>query len=339
MSRVPPPTISDRELLELIVEAEFGEGDGEAQGRLDAALAGDADGQRRADEVYRTWDLLGTLPAPRATAPHLLQRRAIPLMHRARPRIAPLVGRAVAASLAVAAAGLGVVAILHEPDKGARGFIVATQRAEHRIARLPDGSSVELSGDTEVRVRYSERGRNITLVRGEALFEVAHNPARPFIVKAGNGEVRALGTAFDVALKRSGVRVTVTKGVVRVTAAAAAGQRSATLRVGQQLSYGEPPSGGSAAAISAPRAVDVASALDWRQGLLEFHGEPLSEVIEEVNRHTTGRVELIDQREAGTPIYGVLRAGDLDGLASILRDRKQSAAQSGETIRIHRPID
>src|SRR3546814_15947317 len=78
-------------------------------------------------------------------------------------------------------------------------------------------------------------------MRGQALFEVTHNAARPLIVKAGKGEIRALGTAFDVDLTRREVIVNVTKGVVRVTAprVGSGEAQSATHEVGQQLSYSD----------------------------------------------------------------------------------------------------
>src|SRR3546814_16966564 len=69
MSRVPPPTIGDNELLGLVVEAEFGEGDADARARLADVLARDPGAKRRADDIYRMWDLLGTLPAPRKWTP------------------------------------------------------------------------------------------------------------------------------------------------------------------------------------------------------------------------------------------------------------------------------
>src|SRR3546814_11492778 len=105
--------------------------------------------------------------------------------------------------------------------------------------------------------------------------------------------------------------------------------QSANLEVGQQLSYSDRGSNGAGAIISSPHRVDIASALSWKRGMLEFHGEPLSQVIEEVNRHAVGRVVLLDPSEADTPVSGVLRAGDPDGLASTLQ--APTAPRSGTT--------
>src|SRR3546814_837311 len=218
MSRVPPPTIGDNELLGLVVEAEFGEGDADARARLADVLARDPGAKRRADDIYRMWDLLGTLPAPRKWTPSRTAAGIARLKFRPRSMFTPLVARAVAASLIFAIAALGALSLFHSPDSEASSFMVATQKAERRVARLPDGSTVEMSGDSAIEVRYSKGRRDIRLMRGQALFEVTHNAARPFIVKAGKGEIRALGTAFDVDLTRREVIVTVTKGVLRVNA-------------------------------------------------------------------------------------------------------------------------
>src|SRR3546814_5876232 len=95
--------------------------------------------------------------------------------------------------------------------------MVATQKAGRRVARLPDGSTVEMSGDSAIEVRYSKGRRDIRLMRGQALFEVTHNAARPFIVKAGKGEIRALGTAFDVDLTRSEEHTSELQSLIRIS--------------------------------------------------------------------------------------------------------------------------
>src|SRR3546814_12291257 len=75
----------------------------------------------------------------------------------------PLVARAVAASLIFAIAALGALSLFHSPDSEASSFMVATQKAERRVARLPDGSTVEMSGDSAIEVRYSTGRRDISL--------------------------------------------------------------------------------------------------------------------------------------------------------------------------------
>src|SRR3546814_12777481 len=109
--------------------------------------------------------------------------------------------------------------------------------------------------------------------------------------------------------------------------------QSANLEVGQQLSYSDRGSNGAGAIISSPHRVDIASALSWKRGMLEFHGAPLSQVIEEVNRNAVGRHVLLDPSEADTPVYGVLRDGDLEGIASILKERHETRARHAPQVR------
>src|SRR3546814_19714265 len=99
MSRVPPPTIGDNELLGLVVEAEFGEGDADARARLADVLARDPGAKRRADDLYRMWDLPGTLPAPRKWTPSRTAAGIARLKFRPPPMFPPLVPRAVGVSL------------------------------------------------------------------------------------------------------------------------------------------------------------------------------------------------------------------------------------------------
>lgn len=92
----------------------------------------------------------------------------------------------------------------------------AADVGEQRSIRLPDGSTVELNSRSRLRVRFTEAERTVELLEGQALFNVAKNPARPFIVRSDETRVRAVGTQFDVYKKRSGTIVTVVEGRVAV---------------------------------------------------------------------------------------------------------------------------
>src|SRR6185503_5173686 len=111
---------------------------------------------------------------------------------------------AAAASIIVAAVALGFY--WHAFTTKAT---FETALGERATVTLPDGSTVQLNSASRVRVDYSMSSRVITLERGEAFFTVAHNADRPFWVTSGKGWVRAVGTAFDVYLNRSRVRVIV----------------------------------------------------------------------------------------------------------------------------------
>jgi transmembrane sensor len=94
--------------------------------------------------------------------------------------------------------------------------VYTTGIGEQRSLTLEDASFVELNSKSRVRVNYSAKERTVELLAGQALFKVAKNPARPFIVRTGDTSVRAVGTQFDVYRKSSGIVVTVIEGKVAV---------------------------------------------------------------------------------------------------------------------------
>jgi transmembrane sensor len=159
--------------------------------------------------------------------------------------------------------------------------------------RLSDGSSVALGGNTKLAVTLSTRARSVELFRGEAWFRVAHDAKWPFVVHAGGGAIRAVGTAFLVTRDSDRVVVAVTEGIVAITPARAtrilaalSREKSSSIpgrpiRVssGQQLSYHD---NGTVASL-AP--VDAHAATAWTHGRLVFDDEPLRYVIESLNRY------------------------------------------------------
>src|SRR5690606_31466403 len=155
--------------------------------------------------------------------------------------------------------------------------LYVTAVGEQREITLLDGSHVRLDTDTRMRVRFNEGTRRILLDRGQALFEVAHRAQQPFVVQAGDTEVTALGTRFDV--RRSadvrGARVTLVEGSVAVTGGDGVNRRDWRLQPGEQLN--------TAARSAKPRSVDVTVATSWAKGRLVFQNTPLQDAVAEVN--------------------------------------------------------
>ncbi|HXW71111.1 MAG TPA: FecR domain-containing protein [Methylocella sp.] len=159
-----------------------------------------------------------------------------------------------------------------------------TGTGETKRLMLADGSHVELNAKSAIAVYYSGGQRRLTLLAGEALFEVTPDPARPFVVEAAGGTAAALGTSFDVALTTNAAHVTVTEHRVAV----ASGGGIVTVEEGQQTAYGdnsapEPPSPANPDRITA-----------WRRGKLIFENTPLGEVIEALGRYHHGQVYFVD---------------------------------------------
>src|SRR5580700_270630 len=191
-----------------------------------------------------------------------------------------------------------------------RGEVYVSGVGEVRRVTLPDGSSMLLNTASRAALHFSERAREVTLLEGEGLFEVTKDPARAFIVRAGAVSVRAVGTAFAVRALNERVDVTVAEGVVEVAESKVSSQP-------QTVSADE------AASISASEGVKVERIthaqverhLAWRDGMLSFDGERLSEAVEEINRHNDLKILIDDPALAGRPVVGIFRSSDTEGFA------------------------
>lgn len=202
-----------------------------------------------------------------------------------RVRAAPAAKRSlrlglVAASLILAAGASAAVLVRPYLDKPLELATAVGQRAEHRLS---DKSVVTLAADSGVSVRYSPGGRDIALTKGDAVFDVTKDAKRPFRVQAGDTQVTAVGTTFEVERVDDAVQVRVFEGVVRVTRNGAE----------QRLAKGEwlmlvsnrAPVGGR---------LDAGSYDAWRSDWLDADGLPLKYVIARLNRYTTQSVALHD---------------------------------------------
>ncbi|MCW0234729.1 MAG: FecR family protein [Ferrovibrio sp.] len=178
-----------------------------------------------------------------------------------------------------------------------------TAVGERRRIDLPDGSQVELAADTAISVTMESGLRRIALHRGQAYFQVASDAARPFVVAAGNGEIRALGTAFDVRIGQDDVRVAVSEHAVAVTVDG--GRETIRLGEGNALQFGRH---GIGPAVPA----DIASVLAWRQDRLFFQEAPLAEVVADLDRYRPGRIVIADAGIAALPVTGFFHAAQAE---------------------------
>lgn len=191
----------------------------------------------------------------------------------------------------------------------------STAIGEQRQVALEDGSTLSLNTDTLVEVEINDQRRQLRLWRGEAHFEVAHDTARPFVVATGHYAVRAVGTAFNIRLRKGDdTDVLVTDGTVRVTGTSL--QREGTaLTAGHVLELRNDGS----TRIRLLAAEQVSAAMAWRQGAIDLYGQTLAEAIEEIARYTPRRVRLTDAQLGRQRIVGYSRTGDLGALLQSLQ--------------------
>lgn len=190
--------------------------------------------------------------------------------------------------------------------------VFTTTVGERSTFRLPDNSVVTLGTDSAIRVDHWDRERRLSLLRGQAYFDVAKDKTRPFIVAVGDKTVTAVGTAFDVRLDPSKLSVTLVEGRVRIAGVSSKGPRRLEVSAGSRF----------VAAANADwtiAAVDTAKESAWVQGRLVFDGEPLSTVIAEMNRFSARKLTVSDPALAATPVSGVFKTGQVEAFAGALR--------------------
>jgi transmembrane sensor len=205
----------------------------------------------------------------------------------------------------------------------------ATRTGEEKSVQLPDGSSLQLNSRSRIRVRFSEHEREVDLLEGQALFKVAKDSTRPFVVHSDSARVRAVGTQFDVYKKDSGTTVTVVEGRVAVLAKPHEGPNLATLDAGAPdaiiLMAGEQVTVAPSTATK-PRKADVATATAWTQHQLVFDSTPLTAVAQEFNRYNVRQLIVSDDGLQDFHVTGIFSSTDPASLLRFLR------AQRGITV-------
>ena len=184
----------------------------------------------------------------------------------------------------------------------------ASNVGEVREITLPDGSIVTLNTNALLRERYDGGTRRLTLLRGQAEFDVEHDPSRPFIVEAGGRDITALGTIFDVWLQSDGLTVTQIEGVVEVTERATntpdTAPRSWRLEVGDQLVLT------AGATASLQKLPDVSAETLWQEGRVFFEDTSLAAAIAEIARYSPRPIEAEGLPPEGFAINGMFRTSE-----------------------------
>lgn len=233
-----------------------------------------------------------------------------------------------AAGLAVALACLvaGGALYLERPPAASEPAATGAARSPLVVGperrTLPDGTVVELRPGSEIEVGFEAAGagpRTVTLRHGEAHFQVASNPRRPFIVSAGPARFRAVGTAFSVAIDPAAVEMIVTEGRVALVTETAEPGPDAIVTAGQRAvvptaPLAPPPQ------VTAVTPVETSERLGWRVPRLEFNETPLAEVVGLIHRHSPVRLRLIGRDLQRIEITGALRADNLDPLLRMLEN-------------------
>jgi transmembrane sensor len=223
---------------------------------------------------------------------------------RRRPRMA------VAASVAACLSLAGMLA-WRSFDTSPAGEVYQTAAGERHTVELADGSTVTLNTRSRVRTEYSRRERRLELETGEAVFEVAKDPRRPFVVMAGGQAVTAHGTVFDVRLGPGQLDVALLEGSIVVKPQAAPAGSGTRVQPGQRLRV----SGRTVSLTDIPKLEHVAS---WRSGIVIFEDTTLSAAVAEMNRYGAQPIRLADAELASLRLSGSFRIDRPDAFLEAL---------------------
>ena len=288
-----------------------------------------------------------TLDRAKAVGPLIAQRRAD--AERARDvaeaacttapaasagRVAGSRRRVIAGWAMAAGIALGVGLTLLAQVQGRRGDKYATEVGARESVTLADGSQVTLNTHTRGRAVVTSQERRFWLDEGEAYFEIAHDPLRPFVVLAGRDRVTVLGTKFSVRHEDGRTEVTVVEGKVKLErGSSGAGPIAPVVMTRNESAVA---TAGNVLVIERSEQ-QVRDELGWREGRLAFDGATLGEVAAEFNRYNERQL-VVEGEAADIRLGGTFDAHNLEGFARLVHDSfGLQVASDGDRIVVSKP--
>ncbi|MFT3964634.1 MAG: FecR domain-containing protein [Sphingobium sp.] len=277
-----------------------------ARDELNAWLAADPAHARAWDLARRTWAVTGQVePAFKTDWQDIARPRQARRSYRrifgqtSNPSRVRTVRRtavsAVAAALLVLTLGPGFLLSLRSD--------YTTATAENRAVQLEDGSRIVVGASSAIAQRFTERERQVELLKGEAWFDVAHNSERPFVVTADDMRITVTGTAFDVAMTENTLSVGLARGSIRVERPGSPAVIR-TLSPGQRLDI-DRSQGTAGLALLPPATIGT-----WRQGRLAVQDVALADVVNALDRHYGGMIFVSGNELAKRKVTGVFDLND-----------------------------
>ncbi|MEM9058919.1 MAG: FecR domain-containing protein [Pseudomonadota bacterium] len=207
-----------------------------------------------------------------------------------------------------------------------------TKAGEQDSVTLPDASVVTLNTDSAIQLRFTEQSREVVLLQGEAIFDVAKDTARPFSVVTGSTRATALGTIFAVRAGELGTTVTVTEGTVEVTAGPegdpiSASAASAILKPAQRITVDR---------VASDDMIEPSVAEDdlaWRGGHIVLNDLPFAEAVAEIDRYLPGNIVLVAGDRALGSVTARLSIDQIvDGLEALAATQGLSVTRVADLI-------
>lgn len=204
-----------------------------------------------------------------------------------------------------------------------------TAIGEMRSVTLPDSSHIRMNTDSRIETTFHKGARIIRLSRGEAWFDVFHDPDRPFLVHAGRIMVRAVGTAFSVYVRDDKIDLTITDGRVEAVSLnepvsslsdmdpdlSARALSRVPLAEGQHVVFDD-----EIELIQRVEPAEIEKRLAWRDGMLLFDNDPLEEVVNKINRYTSVKFVISDSDIRDLRFGGYFRTSDVSSILATLEE-------------------
>jgi transmembrane sensor len=215
------------------------------------------------------------------------------------------------------AAGVALIAIsgavgnfwLGRSQQQPNDAVYSTALGERKTIALTDGSEIELNTNTSIRFHSAADEKVVTLLKGEAYFQIKHDPRRLFIIKADGHRITDIGTKFRVRRDAARLEVSLLEGEVRFDSADGR-VKSLSMKPGDVVIA----TAHSAAVMQQPKR-EIADSLGWRSGMIVFKHTTLAEAASEFNRYNTRKVVVADGEAAKLTINGTFQTGDIAAFA------------------------
>jgi transmembrane sensor len=206
-----------------------------------------------------------------------------------------------------------------------------TPAGQTRQIILADGTHIQLNADSKITVSLGRDARRVQMADAEAVFDVAHDPSRPFLISVGDRQVRVVGTEFNLRHRADVVDLTVRRGVVEVRPADALQAQPVRVSVGQELTH----MSGQEGQVIKTSSLDQAFA--WTNGQLIYRDQPISDVASDLSRRFGAPVRTADPETAALRFSGVLVTDNEPAVLRRLEAYAPVRAQHvGDTVVLHR---
>jgi transmembrane sensor len=328
------PAETDATATDWLLRSEAGLTEAE-RAEFEGWCAADPEHRAALDRSRQAWSVLDR-PRLGGRGPEMIRALGARATRRRRRRVA---------AAAVALAAVVVFTLQWSPRRAAESWPPTAKLIVPEKRALADGSVVELRAGAELTVDYSGEFRRVALRTGEALFHVAKDPARPFVVSTGEVDVRAVGTAFAIAKASGEVDVVVTEGRVAVartpvamaSAAVSAERPESTLVDAGRRMRMDLAAGAAAPVVATMSAAEIEARLDWRTPRVAFTDAALADAVAIMNQHSMLRLVIADSALAALPVNGVFRLGNSETMVRLLESNFHvQAERAGSTITLRK---